>query len=107
MNYYDLIKQRQKLDAQIAEAKEIEIQKKYDKTYKKLDQITPEEKKIILKYMKHSCSSCSDDNPCNGYGSAEYGAKCNKCFLVEIFNGEHGGRFDFNLNVVIDDNEVI
>lgn len=45
MSYYDLVKQRQKLDAQIAEAKEIEIQKKYDKTYKKLDQITPEEKK--------------------------------------------------------------
>ena len=51
-------------------------------------QLLKEQKDLILSLIDHSRSSCSDDNVCNGYGSADYGARCTKCHLIEIFDQE-------------------
>jgi dsDNA-binding SOS-regulon protein len=45
-----------------------------------------ENKDVVLSLVKHSRSSCSDKNVSNGYGSAEYGARCSKCHLIEILD---------------------
>lgn len=34
-------------------------------------------------------------------GTAPYGARCKKCHLIEILNGEWGGKFDFSFDVNI------
>lgn len=67
----------------------------------KLDTMSEDEKNTILGFLKHDCSSCSDSNPCNGYVNSQYEPRCTKCHLIEIFNGEHGGEFDFHFYVSI------
>lgn len=65
-------------------------------------------KDIILPLLEHSRTSCSDDNCCNGYITSDGYARCNKCFLIEILNGEWGeGDFEVTFDVNISRTEVI
>ncbi len=93
-----------------------EIQKVLDKrkTELKLEQINSKRKiaeqhieilkqykDIILPLIEHDRTSCSDEDPCNGYYFTDGRARCNKCHLIEILNGYHGNGFDVRLEVVI------
>lgn len=63
---------------------------------------------IILPLIEHERSSCSDDNICNGYGSADYGARCKKCHLLEILNGDYdAGDFYVDFDIIIRDVDQI
>ena len=62
-------------------------------------------KDVILSLIEHERSSCSDENHCNGYGSRDSGARCNKCHLIEILEGWYGNRFDVKLDVIMIDTE--
>ena len=65
-------------------------------------QLLKEQKDLILSLIDHSRSSCSDDNVCNGYGSADYGARCTKCHLIELFDQEwNDGEFEVDFDVTI------
>lgn len=99
-----LRKQQQEIEAQIKEEEDAERRKREETVIKKIEALTPTEKEMILSLMKHDRTSCSDEFPRNGY--SDYGGKyrCRKCMLMEILNGEHGGRFDFDISVDI--NEV-
>lgn len=67
-----------------------------------------ENKDIILSLLEHSRTSCSDDNCYNGYITSDGYARCNKCFLIEILNGEYGeGDFEVTFDVHISRTEVI
>lgn len=101
----ELRKQKQEIEAQIKDAEDEEQREREENVIKKIEAITLDKKEAILSIMEHDRTSCSDENPCNGWYSSYYdGYRCRKCMLMEILNGEHGGRFDFNISVDI--NEV-
>lgn len=92
------------LDQEIAKAKEQALIVERERVANKLEAMTDEEKELILKHMRHSRTSCSDDNACNGLYSTRDGQadwRCDKCMLIEMFNGEHWGNYDFKLTVDI------
>jgi len=97
----ELRKQREELEAQIKAAEEEEQREHENAVLQKIDAITPEMKEAILSIMKHDRTSCSDDNPCNGYSYIDGRYRCRKCMLMEILRGDHGGQFDFDLTVEI------
>ena len=82
------------------EAEEAELYERITKYKEEMD--------IILSLLEHSRKSCSDDNCCNGYITSDGYARCNKCFLIEILNGEWGeGDFEVTFDVHISRTEVI
>ena len=97
----DLRKQKEELEAQIKAVEEEEQRAKEKAVLDKIKAITPEKKEMILGLMEHDRTSCSDENPCNGYSYYNNRYRCRKCMLMEILNGEHGGRFDFDIVVEI------
>lgn len=81
--------------------KEEELQKRKDIVKAKMKKLR-EQKDLILSLIDHSRTSCSNSNVCNGYGSADYGARCTKCHLIEIFDQEWSdGEFEVDFNVTI------
>ena len=97
----DLKRQKEELEAQIKAVEEEEQRAKEKAVLDKIKAITPEKKEMILGLMEHDRTSCSDENPCNGYSYYNDRYRCRKCMLMEILNGEHGGRFDFDIAVEI------
>lgn len=108
------------------EAVEVELYEKITKVKKEKEEIRQKElaekkrnvakhiqylrdnKDIILPLLEHSRKNCSDDNCCNGYITSDGYARCNKCFLIEILNGEWGeGDFEVTFDVHISCTEVI
>lgn len=78
------------------------------KTIAKHIQYLRKNKNIILSLLDHSKTSCSDDNCYNGYSISDGYARCKKCFLIEILNGEYGeGDFEITFDVDISRTEVI
>jgi hypothetical protein len=39
---------------------------------------------VLLEFVPHGRTSCSDQDIRNGLGSAEYGARCTRCALLEL-----------------------
>lgn len=92
---------RDKIDKQIKIEEDRISAEKRNAVVEKIEALTDEEKENILSHMSHSCTSCSDEYPCNGYSAYSGTYRCSKCMMMEILNGEHGGRFDFELDVSI------
>ena len=59
-------------------------------------------KEVVLRLLSHGRTSCSDNQPVNGWGSRENGCRCNKCGLIEILNGDEqlpdNMKIDFEVN---------
>ena len=100
MDLQKLKEERKKLDALIAEEEEKQLNIKRTAVKNKIHSYSEEEKKFMLSLVRHSCSSCSDESPHNGYCNGKY--RCSKCMLMEILNGEHDGDFDFHFDVFIE-----
>ena len=100
MDLQKLKEERKKLDALIAEEEEKQLNIKRTTVKNKILSYSEEEKKFMLSLVRHSCSSCSDESPYNGYCNGKY--RCSKCMLMEILNGEHDGDFDFHFDVFIE-----
>ena len=100
MDLQKLKEERKKLDALIAEEEEKQLNIKRTAVKNKIYSYSEEEKKFMLSLVRHSCSSCSDESPYNGYCNGKY--RCSKCMLMEILNGEHDGDFDFHFDVFIE-----
>lgn len=101
MTLRELKEQLDKLDKEIKEVEEKELLERQRSVYEKIESMSEEDKHIILSYMKHDRTSCSDKEHWNGYYDDEHRWRCSKCMLMEILNGEHGGRFDFSFSVDI------
>lgn len=101
MTIKELREQKEELEKQIKEAEERELSQKQQIVLEKINNLSNEDREFILKFIEHDRTSCSDDHVNNGYGSADYGARCRKCHLIEILNGKHGGEFDFSFDVNI------
>jgi len=95
---------QRELDKRKTELKLKQIEMRQDIAKQHID-IIRKYKDVILPLIEHDRSSCSDENPCNGFGSASYGARCNKCHLIEILDGQYGNEFDVKFEVVIIDIE--
>lgn len=103
----ELYKRITKIKKEKEEIRQNELDEKKKKVAKHI-QYLRENKDIILSLIDHSKTSCSDDNCCNGYITSDGYARCNKCFLIEILNGEWGdGDFEVAFDVNISRTEVI
>jgi len=95
---HELISQAEKQRKLLEEE---ELQKRKNAVKIKMKKLR-EQKDLILSLIDHSRTSCSDSNVCNGYGSADYGARCAKCHLIEIFDQEwDDGEFEVYFDVAI------
>ena len=103
MTLEEMRKQRKELDAQIAAKEKEELLNAQQAVIKKVEDIPEEERRILLKHLKHTCGSCKDDddNPTNGWSHSRGYAACPKCALMEIFDGWHGGELDFQFEVSV------
>jgi hypothetical protein len=99
----ELDKQQIDLDKQIHIEEENELLAARREVAKKLEGIPDDHKNLILSMLSHDRSSCSDSKVTNGRWTTRDGDgyRCRKCMLIEMFDGEHGGDFDFSLDVVI------
>lgn len=80
---------------------EEELQKRREAVAAKIVELR-KHKDALLSLVSHSRTSCSDENPCNGYGTADYGARCMKCHLIKILNDEWNDEmFDVEFEVRI------
>jgi len=81
--------------------KDEEVNKLKEKAKVKIEKLR-EQKDLILSLIDHSRTSCSDSNVCNGYDSADYGARCTKCHLIELFDQEWSdGEWEIDFHVTI------
>lgn len=101
MTLQELREQRNALDAQIAKMEKDELEAAQNRVQNKILSYSEEEKKFMLSLLKHSCGSCKGEYPDNGYSSYNDNWRCNKCMLMEILEGQHGGEFDFDFDVSI------
>ena len=101
MTKQELIQQKLDIERQL---EKIEVEEKSEKKKKNklyLDELR-KNKELILSLVKHGRTSCSDENPINGYGTSDYGARCTKCHLIEILDEEWEDRFSVTFDVYID-----
>ena len=96
-----LADEQKALEKEYAQAYERELCKARAAVEQKIEDMSDEEKEAILSHMEHTRSSCDDHVAPNGYSSHRERWDCPKCMMIEILNGEHGGRFDFRLAVEI------
>jgi hypothetical protein len=93
-----------KIEKQIKERKEEikneELNKRREKAKIKLDKLR-EYRDFLMEIIEHGRTSCSDTNVCNGWGSADYGARCSKCHLIELLDNEWGNEFEVDIEVAI------
>lgn len=94
----DLYEKLNKIKAEKEEIRHQKIEEKKKEVEKKLDYLR-EHKDFILSLIEHSRTSCSDEYPCNGYDYDKGYARCNKCCLIEILNGEWGNKIDVEFDV--------
>ena len=87
-----------KLKKQLQEIKDKEYKEKIEKNKIKLDELR-ENKDYILSLFSHDRTSCSDDNPINGYSEVSGYPRCGKCFLMEILNNEWDNSFEVSFEI--------
>lgn len=100
----ELTKLEQNIKQRKDELKQEGIKKRQQEAHNRIQDLR-DNADIILPLIDRDRTSCSDTDVANGYGSADYGARCAKCHLIEILNGEWGDRFDVKLTVDITDTE--
>lgn len=99
----EILNKIEELQKIIDDRKKLAEDKNYHKIYSKINSITDDEIKTILKFTKHDRATCSDDDPCNGIYYTDDGKRtyrCRKCALTEILE-EKSGFFDFCLQPVL------
>ena len=93
--------QQKQLDEEIRKAEVDARQKAESDVEDKLLCMSDAEKHWLLSHMTHDRASCSDENPTNGYSYANNRWYCRKCMLMQMLAGDHGGKFDFDIDVSI------
>lgn len=92
---------KKKLDKEIAEAEAKALSDAQAEVERKIESLSEEEKERILSNMKHECGSCVEGFTENGYDYHRGYWRCRKCMMMEILDGQHGGKFDFEFTVDI------
>ena len=95
-----------KIKEEKEEIRQQKISEKRKEVAKKIRYLR-ENKDVILPLLEHSRTSCSDENPCNGYEYSSGYARCNKCWLMEILDDEwydenDGENIDFDIEFSVD-----
>lgn len=99
----EILNKIEELQKIIDDRKKLAEEKNYRKIHSKINSITDDEIKTILKFTKHDRTSCCDDDPCNGFyydKNDKETYRCRKCALMEILK-EKSGFFDFYLQPVL------
>ena len=97
----ELRNMRASIDGQIKKEEERVLREKEGSVLDKIHSLSDEQISTMLSFLQHSRSSCSDENPCNGLSYIAEEWRCEKCMLMEILRGSHGGRYDFRFDVDI------
>ena len=96
-----MAEEQKQLEKEIKKAYEDELYKARAAVEQKIEDMTDEEKESILSKLEHTHSNCCNGVAQNGYSWSRNRWDCPKCMMMEILNGEHGGRFDFKFSVDI------
>ena len=96
-----MTEEQKKLEKEIAKAYEDELYKARSAVEQKIEDMSDEEKESILSKLEHAYDNCTNGVAQHGYSSYRGRWDCPKCMMMEILNGEHGGRFDFKITVDI------
>ena len=97
----ELQRKRKEMDDEIKSLEEQALALKREKEAENIKYLR-EHRDVILGLLHHNRSSCSDENPINGYSSSAGYARCNKCHLIEILDGYYcDGDFEVSFNVNI------
>jgi hypothetical protein len=88
------------IDNQLNEIEEIERNEKVENNKIRLD-ILRSNKDLILSLFEHNRTSCSDENPDNGYSYVNGHSRCNKCHLMEILDEEYNNDFEVSFDIMI------
>ena len=94
----ELLKKLNKIKEEKEEIRQKKVAEKKEEVAKKIEYLR-EHKDIIIPLLKHSRTSCSDEHPYNGYSYYSGYARCKKCYLIEILNGEWGNEIDITFDV--------
>lgn len=112
--YQSLLAEKEKLNEEKSklESKRLELSEKIESLQEKIgelkrkevitkiDSYSQEQKDFILSLLRHNHRG--EKYSCDyGYSYYKEYWGCPKCMLIEIFNGEHGGDFDFSFSVEI------
>ena len=100
MTKEELLKQQKEIEQQLKNIEDAEYNLRIENNRIRLDELR-KNKDNILAMFEHDRTSCSDSNVSNGYGSASYGARCNKCHLIEILNSDYDNEFSVDFNISI------
>ena len=102
----DLYEKLNKIKKEKEEIRQQKISDKRKEVAKKIRYIR-DNKDAILPLLKHSRTSCSDENPCNGYDYSKGYAKCDKCWLIEILDDEwYDENVDFDVEFSVEFHRV-
>lgn len=94
----ELDKRLKDLQEEVERRKKMELEKKKAIIWARLEFF----KSInLLKGLKHDRSSCSDENPCNGYSTLTGSAGCRKCHFIEIMQDHEIGEHFFEVELEI------
>ena len=77
-----------KLDTEEEKIKEVERQDKRKQTQKLVNLMREHKDLVLAMFPKHSRTSCSDEDVCNGFYSCEGHYRCKRCAILEILDGD-------------------
>lgn len=95
----ELLKQLKELEIKEEEIKQQELEQQKQENIKTFEFIE-KNKDVILPLLEHRSINCNDNCP-NSCCNKDY-IVCNKCFLIELLNGEwspENYKIDFNIDI--------
>ena len=101
MNKSELDALNKQIEERLKKIKQEELRKRGAVAASNVQELR-QHKDMLIKLIKHDRTSCSDTKISNGWHSASYGARCNKCLLIEILNCEWDDEmFEVDISVNI------
>lgn len=88
----------QELEQELARRRAAEELRLREERQQRLKEII-ENKEVLLKFIKHGRTSCSDENPINGLFSGDYAPRCNRCALLELSDHHSDIEIDVDLSI--------
>ena len=87
----------QDLQAELARRQEQRAKSLQDKRQRRFELLV-RHRAALLEFIPHGRTSCSDADPNNGLGSSNYGARCNRCALLQVDASDYLS-YDFGLEL--------
>lgn len=87
----------QDLQAELARRQEQRAKALQDERQRRFELLV-KHRDVMLEFIPHGRTSCTDKEPINGLGSSNHGARCLRCALLEVDVGDCLS-YDFSLEL--------